>query len=127
MLKTMASQHSTLPTIPELLDELVPVLTNRVKAYHTMFSLPLIAEQWEETLHRSFNDIGRNTTWTPVRRHAVGEDMRLDGIENSRISCKSGQFVNDRSLGKICVKFNGSRSTSFPTLEEKIAHFSKSD
>ena len=126
MLKTMASQHSTLPTIPELLDELVPVLTNRVKAYHTMFSLPLIAEQWEETLHRSFNDIGRNTTWTPDRSHAVGEDMRLEGIENSRLSCKSGQFVNDRSLGKTCVKFNGSRSTSFPTLEEKIAHFSKS-
>ena len=118
----MPEEHNIL----ELLDELVPRLTNRVKAYHTMFSLPLIAEQWEETLHRSFNDIGRNTTWTPDRRHAVGEDMRLDGIENSRISCKSGQFVNDRSLGKTCVKFNGSRSTSFPSLEEKIAHFSES-
>ena len=125
ILKTMASM-SQQQTIPELLEELVPVLANRVKAYHTLFSLPLIAEQWEETLHRSFKDIGKNTSWKPDRSHAIGEDMRLDGIENSRISCKSGQFVNDRSLGKTCVKFNGSRSTSFPTLEEKLAHFCES-
>ena len=45
----------------ELLDELVPFITNRTKAFHTMFSLPLIAEQWEETLHRAFKDIGKNT------------------------------------------------------------------
>ncbi len=125
LLKSMASL-SQQQTIPEVLDELVPVVTNRVRAYHTLFSLPLIAEQWEETLHRSFKDIGKNTTWKPDRSHAVGEDMRLEGIENSRISCKSGQFVNDRSLGKTCVKFNGSRSTSFPTLEEKLAHFCES-
>ena len=113
-------------TLPEFLVALRPAITSRVMAYHTLFSLPLIAEQWEETLHRAFKDIGQNTTWKPDRSHAVGEDMRLDGIENSRISCKSGQFVNDRSLGKTCVKFNGSRSTSYPTLEEKIAHFCES-
>jgi len=113
-------------TIPELLEELLPVLTCRVQAYHKLFSLPLIAEQWEETLHRSFKDIGKNTSWKPDRSHAIGEDMRLEDIENSRISCKSGQFIKDSLLGKICVKFNGSRSTSFPSLEEKIEHFSKS-
>ena len=125
ILKTMATMSQQTYTVPELLEDLVPVLTNRVKAYHTLFSLPLIAEQWEETLHRSFNDLGINTSWTPNRSHAVGEDMRLQDIENSRISCKSGQFINDRSLGR-CVKFNGSRSTSFPTLEEKLAHFCES-
>ena len=113
-------------TLPEFLVALLPAITSRVKAYHTLFSIPLIAEQWEETLHRAFKDIGQNTTWKPDRSHAVGEDMRLVGIENSRILCKSGQFVNDRSLGKTCVKFNGSRSTSYPTLEEKIAHFCES-
>ena len=112
--------------LPLILEELIPVLTKRVKAYHQLFSLPLIAEQWEETLHRAFKHIGYNTTWKPDRSHAVGEDMRLEGIENSRISCKSGQFVNNRSLGKTCVKFNGSRSTSYPTIEEKIAHFCES-
>ena len=121
-----AAAVTTTKTLPEFLEALLPAITSRVKAYHKLFSLPLIAEQWEETLHRSFKDIGQNTTWKPDRSHAIGEDMRLDGINNSRISCKSGQFVNDRSLGKTCVKFNGSRSTSFPTLEEKLAHFCES-
>ena len=121
-----AAAVTTTKTLPEFLEALLPAITSRVKAYHKLFSLPLIAEQWEETLHRSFNDIGQNTSWKPDRSHAIGEDMRLDGINNSRISCKSGQFVNDRSLGKTCVKFNGSRSTSFPTLEEKLAHFCES-
>lgn len=121
-----AAAVTTTKTLPEFLEALLPAITSRVKAYHKLFSLPLIAEQWEETLHRAFKDIGQNTSWKPDRSHAIGEDMRLDGINNSRISCKSGQFVNDRSLGKTCVKFNGSRSTSFPTLEEKLAHFCES-
>ena len=108
------------------IDALVLAITKRVKNYHNLFSLPLIAEQWEETLHRSFNDVGINTSWKPDRSHAVGEDMRLEGIENSRISCKSGQFIKDRTLNKNCVKFNGSRSTRFPSLQEKINHFCQS-
>ena len=125
-MSSLSAAAATTKTLPEFLAALLPAITSRVKAYHTLFSLPLIAEQWEETLHRAFKDIGQNTTWKPDRSHAIGEDMRLDGINNSRISCKSGQFVNDRSLGKTCVKFNGSRSTSFPTLEEKLAHFCES-
>ena len=76
-------------------------IKNRVKKYHNLFSLPLIAEQWEETLHRSFNEIGINTSWKPDRSHTIGEDMRLKQIENSRISCKSGQFIKDRTLNEI--------------------------
>ena len=113
-------------TIPELLPHLLPHLQRRLKAYHELFSLPLIAELWEETLHSAFNDIGQQTSWKPDRSHAVGEDMHLIGVENSRISCKSGQFITDRNLNKECVKFNGSRSTSYTSLEEKVAHFSKS-
>ena len=112
------------PSIIGLLPSLVPVLTRRIKDYHSMFSLPLIGEFWEETLHRSLEEVGQPTTWKPDRSHAVGEDMRLLNIEDSRISCKSGQFIKSKSLGnKMCVKWNGSRSTKFPTLEEKIKHF----
>ncbi len=109
-----------------LLEKLTPVLTKRVKAYHELFSLPLIAEQWEETLHRALKEVGYNTTWKPDRSHAIGEDMRIIDIPNTRISCKSGQFINSRELGTACVKFNGSRSTSYETLEQKIQHFSDS-
>ena len=108
------------------LEVLVSAIEKRVKAYHEMFSLPLIAELWEETLHRSFIDCDLETSWQPTRSHMVGEDMRINGFTNSRISCKSGQFINNRTLGKQCVKFNGSRSTKYETLEEKLKHFSNS-
>lgn len=113
-------------SVINMIPKLVPILTRRIKEYHQMFSLPLIAEMWEETLSRSFEELGHHTTWTPDRSHRVGEDMRIKDCDQSRISCKSGQFVNNRELGKMCVKFNGSRSTRFETLEEKISHFSES-
>jgi len=126
VLEKEMENNSTEKRLPDLIEDLLPHLIKRVKAYHKLFSLPLIAEQWEETLNRSFNDIGVKTTWKPDRSHAIGEDMRIECIEQSRISCKSGQFIKDRSLGKACVKFNGSRSTSFPKLEDKISHFCES-
>lgn len=120
------SEQSTINSVPSLLPELLPILVKNIKLYHSLFSLPLIGEFWEETLHRSFEELGQPTSWKPNRSHAVGEDLRLDNIENSRISCKSGQFIASKQLGnKQCVKFNGSRSTSYESLEEKIAHFCK--
>ena len=90
----------------EVLPKLVPVLERRIKAYHENFSLPLIAEYWEEVLHRSFTEIGYPTTWTPERSHRVGEDMRIVGVPNSRISCKSGQIVTNKQLGKVIKTVN---------------------
>ena len=110
--------------LPELLDKLIPILRNKINNYHNMFTLPLTSEYWEEVLHRSFKESGFETTWTPNRSHAVGKDMELIGISNSRISCKSGQFLEPRDIKKKCVKFNGGRSTKYKTLEEKIKHFS---
>ena len=128
------NNHSSLTELPHFssflnekgLSALCSAIERRVKSYHEMYSLPLIAELWEETLHRSFVDCGMNTTWQPTRSHAIGEDMRIDGFNTSRISCKSGQFIQNRTLGKMCVKFNGSRSTSYDTLEKKLEHFSNS-
>lgn len=104
-----------------IIEELVPVLTTRIRKYHELFTQPLIAEFWEETLHNAFVDCGYNTTWKPDRSHKVGEDMRIEGIENSRISCKSGQFIKPRG-GVDSVKFNGSRTTSQETIQDKINH-----
>ena len=106
-----------------MVKKLVPILEKKIKAYHQMFSLPLIAELWEETLHRSFSEIGIDTTWTPDRSHKVGEDMRIPGIDFSRISCKSGQLITPRESKKNCVQINGGRSTKFGTIEEKLKHF----
>ena len=109
-----------------IIPQLISVLEILIQEHHDIYSLPLIAEYWEEILSKAFGIIGYETTWKPDRSHAVGEDMRLVGMENSRISCKSGQFIKPKALNKKCVKFNGSRSTKFKTLEEKITHFSNS-
>ena len=105
----------------DVIREMLPFLTKRIKKYHELFSQPLIAEFWEETLHNAFADSGYATTWKPDRSHKVGEDMRVHGIVGSRISCKSGQIVTPRG-GTPSVKFNGSRTTSQETLEKKIQH-----
>jgi len=110
----------------DLLKKLLPALTTRIKRYHEMFSIPLIAEQWEETLHRTFLDIGHTTTWKPDRSHKIGEDMRIIEIPNSRLSLKSGVIVRSKELGTDCVQFNGSRTTTYTTIEEKIKHLSDS-
>jgi hypothetical protein len=109
--------------LPDIIEQLIPVLTSHIRKYHEMFTQPLIAELWEETLHNAFVDCGHNTTWKPNRSHKVGEDMRVGNIENSRISCKSGQFIKPRG-GVDSVKFNGSRTTSQKSLQDKIDHLS---
>ena len=108
-------------SLSSIIETLIPVLTAHIRKYHELFTQPLIAEFWEETLHNAFVDSGYNTTWKPDRSHKVGEDMRIEGIENSRISCKSGQFIKPRG-GVDSVKFNGSKTTSQKTLQDKIDH-----
>ena len=112
----------------EIIPELIDILTNKIKLYHELFDTPLIAELWEEVLHKSIEELGYKTTWKPNRSHKVGEDMRICGIPNSRISCKSGQFIKPKSLKKLCVKWNGSRTTKIPweNLNEKISLLSES-
>lgn len=116
----------TSPTLVSILPKLFPVLERQIRSYHTLFDLPLKAEWWEETLHRSLGKIGFSTTWLPDNSHQVGMDMSIPEIAKSRISCKSGAIINCQKLGKWCVNFNGSRTTKQKTLEEKIKYLSTS-
>ena len=109
-----------------IINQIVPIIQKRIKEFHKIFSLPLIAEYWEETLSESFKEIDLENDWTPGRSHKIGEDMKLFDIENSRISCKSGVISDNRELKKECVKWSGSRTTSFQTLSDKLEHLSKS-
>jgi hypothetical protein len=99
-------------------EELAVALEKRIKRYHTDFSLPLMAEFWEEVLTRSLEDIGLKPEWDNGRSHKVGEDIFEESI--GRISCKSGSIV------KGSVTLNGSRTTRYKTLEEKLEFLSSS-
>ena len=103
-----------------LLPSLVEVLGRRIKAFHASgIRLPLLAEFWEDVLDAAFTELGHPTTWTADRSHRVGEDLRLPSVDDSRISCKSGQIMPRKQV----VKISGSRSTKHDGLEAKIAHF----
>ena len=99
-------------------ETLASAIETRIKRYHEDFSLCLMAEQWEEVLKRAMEDVGLNPEWENDRSHKVGEDIFEKSI--GRISCKSG------SLGNGTVKFNGSRTTRFKTLKEKVEFLSSS-
>jgi len=91
----------------------------RIKRYHEDFSLCLMAEQWEEVLYRSLKDIGLSPKWDNDRSHKVGEDIFEKSI--GRISCKSGAIGGKK---KDKVIFNGSRTTRYKTIEEKLEFLS---
>tara|TARA_B100000287_G_scaffold105393_1_gene97700 strand:- start:516 stop:1325 length:810 start_codon:yes stop_codon:yes gene_type:complete len=151
--------------LPDFIVEVVPFIEDRVKKFHTLFTQPMKAELWEETLHNAFQDIGLSTSWEPIFSHKIGEDMRVKGVTKSRISCKSGILSTDYMIKTVkvlklqlrerglkvsgkksdlvkrledddkkngivtssSVRFSGSRSSSYPTLDEKLAHFCKSN
>ena len=105
----------------KLIAELGDAIETRIKRYHKDFSLCMMAELWEEILYRSMIDIGLDTAeWDNDRSHKIGEDISEDTF--GRISCKSGAL--DRT-GRS-VKFNGSRTTAYKTIEEKMEFFSES-
>jgi hypothetical protein len=96
-------------------NRLTESIRKNVSNYHNTFDQPLKSTYWEEVLHKSFIDINFTTTWRPNESHRVGEDMRIDDLESSRISCKSGQILNNS-----VVEYSGSRTTRHRTLRDKI-------
>jgi hypothetical protein len=107
--------------------KLTDVIEKNIKSFHNLLCQPITGTIWEELLSRSFSEIGYETTWKPNNSHKVGEDMKIISLDDSRISCKSGVIINNRThkLGE-CVHFSSSRTSSFKTLDEKLKHLSKS-
>ena len=101
------------------MNKLVMMIKKNIKTFHTVLRQPITGTIWEEILANSFSDIGYATTWKPDNSHKIGEDMRIVDFTKSRISCKSGVFKNDKILGP-CVQYNGSRTTKYKTLEDKL-------
>jgi len=109
------SNLATFLSIGHNINRLTESIRRNVSNYHNTFHQPLKATYWEEVLHNSFLDIDFTTTWRPNESHRIGEDMRIVDLESSRISCKSGQII-DNSM----VEYSGSRTTRYRTLQEKI-------
>lgn len=96
-----------------LIKKIVPSLIEEIQAFYTVIhpGMPITGEIFECLLHQAFSKNNIHTTWKPNRSHKVGEDMRLIGILNSRISCKSGIIEIPKKtthtlneLKELCVK-----------------------
>jgi hypothetical protein len=97
----------------------IDAIHKRIQAHHRLYDLPVFAEIWEEILHKSFIDINNESEWTPTRSHAIGKDIIHKDL--GKISCKSGEY----NFKKKTLTINGSRTTKYKTIEEKIAFISE--
>jgi len=105
-----------------LSENLIDEIQQRVKDHHILYDLSVKGEYWEEILAKSIIAIGGTTDWEPERTHTIGRDQicSWNDYENKRISNKSGVFT----ISSNTLKINGSRSTTYETLKEKIEYFS---
>jgi hypothetical protein len=105
-----------------LSDELVEEIERRVRDHHKLYDLSVKGEYWEEILAKSIIVTGGQSDWLAERTHTIGKDQICSwgSYENKRISNKSGVYT----ISSNTLKINGSRSTTYSTLEDKIAYFS---
>ena len=101
----------------ELIDNVLVEIKQRLDKHHELYEFPVKAELWENTLANSLKACGVDTDWKPDGGHGIGKDMTIVPT-GERISCKSGQLA-----GNNC-KFNGSRTTKYKTIEEKLEFLS---
>jgi hypothetical protein len=92
--------------------ELITQIKKNILVYHTIFDkIDLKGEYWESILDKSFNDLNIKSEWYE-NSHKIGIDILTDDF--GRISCKGGILYTKKLV------ISGSRTTSHPTLEDKI-------
>jgi hypothetical protein len=103
-------------------DEIVEEIKHRVHEHHRLYDLTIKGEYWEEIFAKSIIATGGVSDWSAERTHTIGLDQicSWSTYDNKRVSNKSGLYT----ISTDTLKINGSRSTSFNTLEEKVKYFS---
>jgi hypothetical protein len=96
--------------------KLLSTIQKYIKKHHSLYSTPVRSEQWDEILFKSLKENGYDVNWDPYT-HKIGEDVFCAGY--GRISCKGG-VINNHTVHGEYLSFNGSRTTSYKTLNEKI-------
>ena len=97
----------------ERLESLIEEVARSLRMHHSIYSLPVKAELWENILSNCLKKIGVGNDWTPNFNHVQGLDMTTTE-EGERISCKSGSIIKEN------LEFSGSRMTKHATLAEKL-------
>ena len=97
--------------------EIVDEITKKIKQHHDLYRFPVKAELWEDIFDQAIN--GWNSNWDGGG-HSTGADVVSD-VDGTRFQNKSG----DVNLNKNTIKWNGHRTTSKKTIQEKIDFISE--
>lgn len=95
-------------------DLIIAKLTKKLKKHHELYRFPCKAELFEDLLAQTFEEVepSKPALWDSGS-HSSGADIVWDGV---RIQNKSGDF----NIKKGIVRLNGSRTTKYKQLDEKI-------
>jgi hypothetical protein len=98
---------------------LTPYLEYRMQEHHELYCCKCKAEYLEEHFAYALTESGYGTDWKPDFSHKVGKDQTT----NSGVRCsnKSGTYI----IKNKHLIINGSRTTKYKTLNEKLNFLSK--
>ena len=86
--------------------------------HHKLYRFPVKAELWEDIFDQSIN--GWDSKWEGGG-HSVGADVISEDVDRTRYQNKSGSI----NINKNIIKWNGHRTTTHKTIEDKINFISK--
>lgn len=102
--------------------KLIREIEKRLLVHHHLYTTPIKGVLWEDIFAKSVVAVGGTTDWKPDNSHESGRDQScsLGELGNVRISNKSGYYT----ISSSSLKISGSRTTSYSTIDEKIAYIS---
>ena len=112
-----------------IINEIVPIIQKRIKEFHKIFSLPLIAEYWEETLSKSFKEIGfnKNVEKLVYQQAKLAKEAKLDAIVCSAREVKIVRKVFKKEIITPGIRFNSKLNDQKRVLTPKQAYKNGSD
>ena len=88
-------------------------IEQKLKQHHELYRFPVKAELWEDIFDQVIN--GKNSNWNGGG-HSSGADVISENSDGTLYQNKSG----DINFNKGTIKWNGHRTTSKKTIDEKI-------
>lgn len=88
--------------------------------HHELYSNICKDVYLEELSSKAFKSIGKGSDWKADCSHEVGRDQT---VGEAKISNKSGMISIEND--NVTIKISGSRTSKYPTIEEKIDFLNK--
>jgi len=107
------------------MENLIETIKKKIEIHHSLYDIPVADLMWEEILYKSLkdSDMAGDAEWQSGG-HGIGADI-MNVPNFGDISCKTGAWKERTRIGDTVLVINGSRTTKYPSIEEKIEFLSK--